>query len=112
MIVLDVDLWPSPVQAVMEVSNLVLCALISWSCVCRITLMDARTTLTHFRVGYALLLVAATSSGLSPLLWGELSGPGQIGMAVAILYVLGAGYGSWRHGVPGYATIPGELTEH
>lgn len=59
----------------------------------------------------ALMLVAATSSGLSPLLWGELPGPGQIGMALAILYVLGAGYGSWRHGVPDYATIPGALSE-
>lgn len=111
MIVLDVDLWPSPVQAVMIACNLVLCVLIVWSCVCRITLMDARTTLQHFRLGYAALLVAATSSGLSPLLWGELPGPGQIGMAMAILFMLGAGYGNWRHGVPDYATIPGALSE-
>jgi hypothetical protein len=112
MIVLDVDLWPSPVQAVMVASNLVLCALISWSCVCRISLMDARTTLRHFRLGYAALLVSSVSSGLSPLLWGEMAGPGQIGMALAILVMLGAGYGNWRNGVPDYATIPGALSEH
>lgn len=112
MIDIDIVSWPTPAQAVLALLNLVLCAVIAWSCVCRITLMDARTTLAHFRAGYALLLVAATSSGLSPLLWGELPGPGQIGMALAILYVLGAGYGSWRHGVPDYATIPGALSEH
>lgn len=112
MIVLDVDLWPTPLQAVLVAGNLVLCALIAWSCVCRIALMDALTTRRHFRFGYAGLLVAATSSGLSPLLWGETAGPGQIGMAAAILLMLGAGYGNWRHGVPDYATIPGELTEH
>jgi hypothetical protein len=71
--------------------------------------MDTRTTRTRFRLGYALLLVAATSSGCSPVLWGEPPGPGQIGMALAILYVVGAGYGSWRRGVPDYASRPGVL---
>lgn len=92
--------------------NLGLCAMIVWSCMCRIGLMDERTTRRRFRFGYSLLLVCAVSSGASPVLWGELPGPGQIGMAVAILYVIGAGYGAWKGGVPDYATKPGALTEH
>lgn len=99
------------IDAAFVTINFVLCAIIVWSCICRITLMDERTTKHRFRLGYALLLVSSTSSGLSPILWGELPGPGQIGMAVAILYVMGAGYGAWRSGVPDYATKPGDLTE-
>lgn len=106
---IDLLILPGMAQTALAWINFALCALIIWSCVCRITLMDARTTRTRFRLGYALLLVAATSSGCSPVLWGELPGPGQIGMAVAILYVVGAGYGAWRDGVPDYATRPGAL---
>lgn len=89
--------------------NFVLCSIICWSCVCRIALMSRTSTRRRFRAGYSLLLVAASSSGASPILWGELPGPGQIGMAIAILYVIGAGYGSWRDGVPDYATRPDDL---
>lgn len=109
---IDLLTFPTIAQTAMAWINLLLCALIAWSCVCRITLMDQRTIRVRFRAGYALLLVASTSSGCSPVLWGELPGPGQIGMALAILYVLGAGYGAWRQGVPDYAIRPDELWEH
>lgn len=106
---IELLILPSLVQTAMAWTNGALCAVIVWSCLCRITLMDARTTRTRFRLGYSLLMVAATSSGASPVLWGELPGPGQISMALAILYVIGAGYGAWRGGVPDYATRPGVL---
>lgn len=102
---------PGPVATALAVVNALLCAVIAWTCVCRIMLMDARTTRGRFRAGYALLLVSAVSSGASPVLWGEVPGPGQISLAVAILYVIGAGYGAWRNGVPEYASKPGGLCD-
>jgi hypothetical protein len=111
MAMIELFIFPTVVQTALAWVNLGLCALIVWSCLCRITLMDARTTRVRFRLGYSLLMVAATSSGASPVLWGELPGPGQISMALAILYVIGAGYGSWRQGIPDYATRPGALME-
>lgn len=92
-------------QAVLTVLNFGLCSAIVWSCICRLTLMSAVTTRVRFRLGYSLMLVAASSSGLSHVLWGELAGPGQTSMAVAMLYVIGFGYGHWRHGVPDYARL-------
>lgn len=83
--------------------NFGVCSLICWSCVCRIGLMSESTTRLRFRASYVCLLVAASSSGLSPVLWGEWPGPGQLGMALAALYSIGAGYGGWVRGVPSYA---------
>lgn len=100
---------PTTAQAALALVNFGLCGVIAWSCVCRITLMDESTTRVRFRLGYALLMVAAVSSGCSPVLWDEMPGPGQVGMAIAILYVLGAGYGAWRRGVPDYASKPMDL---
>lgn len=85
-------------------TNFGVCMAIAWSCVCRIALMDARTTRTRFRLGYAMLLTAAVSSGLSSVLWAEVPGPGQTGIGVALLYLLGIGRGNWNKQVPDYAT--------
>lgn len=90
--------------------NFALCTGIGWACVCRISSMSRETTKARFRAGYAVLMVAATASGLSPLLWREWPGPGQIAMAVAALYVLGWGAQNWRTGPPSYAKLP-ELLE-
>ena len=100
---IDIDTLPSIAQLALAWLNSLLCAVVAWSCVCRIRLMDERTTRTRFRVGYSLLLACAASSGGSPVLWGELPGPGQISMALAVLYVIGVGSGAWRRGVPDYA---------
>lgn len=66
-------------------------------------MMSAHTTRLRFRLGYAVLMVAATSSGFSPWLWGEWPGPGQISMTVAAAYVIGWGARNWRNGPPDYA---------
>lgn len=108
---IDLDELPSLMQTALAWVNFALCSTIAWSCVCRITPMDARTTRVRFRLGYALMLVAAVSSGASPVLWGELPGPGQISLALAILYVIGTDYGAWRRGVPDFATRPGALAD-
>lgn len=92
-------------QFMLSLANFALCSAIVWSCICRLTLMSAVTTRVRFRLGYSLMLVAASSSGLSHVLWGELPGPGQTSMAVAMLYVIGVGYGHWKHGVPDYAGL-------
>jgi hypothetical protein len=83
--------------------NFALCTAIGWSCVCRFSSMSKATTKARFRGGYTMLMVAATVSGLSPLLWREWPGPGQIAMAFAALYVLGWGAKGWRFGPPPYA---------
>jgi hypothetical protein len=94
---------PTFEQTVYAWVNLVLCLMVAWSCVCRITPMSGRTTRTRFRVGYAVMIVGAASSGASPVLWGEYPGRGDVTLALAVLCVIGAGYGSWKHGVPDYA---------
>lgn len=87
--------------------NFGICAAIGWACVCRVAMMSADTTRKRFRAGYTLLMVASTCSGLSPVLWGEWPGPGQIAMSLAALYVVGWGVQNWRRGPPGYARIGG-----
>lgn len=110
MMIIELLLVPGPLATALAIANAALCAVIAWSCVCRIMVMDERTTLRRFRAGYALLLAASISSGASPVLWGELPGPGQISMAVAVLYVIAASYGAWRHGVPDYARRAAPIT--
>lgn len=96
-------LMPTFEQTVYAWVNLVLCLMIMYACICRITPMSDRTTRTRFRVGYAVMFAGAASSGAAPVLWGEFPGRGDITLALAVLYVIGAGYGSWKHGVPDYA---------
>ena len=110
MMTIELLLVPSPLATALAIANAALCALIAWSCVCRIMVMDERTTQRRFRAGYELLLAASISSGASPVLWGELPGPGQISMAVAVLYVIAASYRAWRDGVPDYARRAAPIT--
>jgi hypothetical protein len=85
--------------------NFALCSAICWSCLCRVALMSAHVTRLRFRLGYTVIMVAATSSALSPWLWNEWPGPGQICMGIAVAYFLGWGAGNWRHGTPAYALL-------
>jgi hypothetical protein len=91
----------------LAIVNFGLCSAIGWGCICRISAMSRETTKARWKGGYTLLLVAASASGLSPLLFREWPGPGQIGMALAALYVLGWGAQNWRGGPPPYARKPG-----
>jgi hypothetical protein len=89
--------------AAMAWLNFAICGAIGWACVCRVAMMTARTTKLRFRVGYTAMMVASSASGLSPVLWGEWPGPGQISMGLAALYVIGWGASNWRGGLPSYA---------
>ena len=106
MLTIELLIVPGPLATALAIANAVLCAVIAWACVCRIMLMDARTTRPSVRAGYAALLAAAMSSGAAPVLWGELPGPGQISMALVVLYGIAASYSDWRHGVPEHARLP------
>lgn len=109
---IDMQTGPDWLLWMLAAANFGLCSMIAWSCVCRIALMSAETTRVRFRAGYSIMLVAASSSGCSPVLWGEWPGPGQISMALAVLYVMGVGYGYWRDGPPDYALRPDWLAAH
>lgn len=102
---------PEWLALTLTVANAVLCGVIAWACICRFSMMSwsVDPVRVRFRIAYALMFVAAISSGASPVLWHEMPGPGQFGMAVAMAYLIGTGYGTWRHGVPDYATVPGRL---
>lgn len=104
-----IDMMTLPIVYVtlMAWVNFGLCAAIGWACLCRVAMMSVSTTRTRFRFGYTLLMVASACSGLSPVLWGEWPGPGQIGMGLAALYVIGWGAQNWRSGPPVYARRPG-----
>lgn len=90
--------------------NLAVCTAIGWSCVCRIAVMDGRTTLLSFRLKYAFLLVAATASGFGPALLGSWPEVADVLLNTAFLYMMAGGARAWRGGVPDYATRPGALT--
>lgn len=83
--------------------NFAVCGAIGWACLCRIAMMSEQTTRVRFRLGYTVMMVSSTCSGLSPILWGEWPGPGQISMGLAALYVIGWGAQNWRRGTPTYA---------
>lgn len=100
---IDMQTLPFTALVAMAWVNFVLCAAIGWACLCRVAMMSAATTRARFRAGYTLLMVAATCSGLSPVLWNEWPGPGQIMMGLAAAYVIGWGPQNWRSGTPDYA---------
>lgn len=89
--------------AAMAWLNFAVCAAIGWACLCRVAMMSKQTTRIRFRLGYTLAMVASVCSGLSPVLWGEWPGPGQISMGIAAAYVVGWGAQNWRYGPPSYA---------
>lgn len=98
----DMFSWPSWTVISMGLVNFVLCVIIVGACVQRISMMSFENTQTKFRIAYVLFLVVATSSGLSGPLWGEIAGPGQVGMAVGAIFFIWASYSNWRDGIPDF----------
>jgi hypothetical protein len=108
---IDMFMLPIEWRQFLAVLNFALCSAIGYSCVCRFAIMSAATAAASWRLRYVIVMVAATTSGLSPWLWGEWPGPGQITMAVACLYVIGLTAKGWREGVPDYASKPMPLDD-
>lgn len=95
--------------------NFTLCSLICWSCFCRLRTMSAETVPAPWRLRYVVLMVAASTSALSPW-WNEWPGPGQICMALGALYVIGLTAVGWKGGPPSYALrrdrVPNDWLRH
>lgn len=91
--------------------NFVLCSAIGWSALCRLRCMSKATTLWSWRLRYSVLMFVASASGLSPWLFREWPGPGQIAMAIGALYVVGLTARGWKQGPPVYARKPEALCE-
>lgn len=108
---IDMMMLSLPWRQALALLNFALCSAIGWSCVCRFAAMSARTVAWPWRMRYVVLMVAATCSGLSPWLWSEWPGPGQISMALACLWVIGLSAKGWRDGPPSYASRPRPLDE-
>ena len=100
---IDMTTMPFTTVILLAWLNFIMCAGIGWSCLCRVALMSSSTTRPRFRAIYALLTTAAFCSGLSPILWNEWPGPGQLMMGLAAGFVLGWGANNWRNGPPDYA---------
>ena len=82
--------------------NFLLCTAIGACCVVRFAAMSANTRLV-FRAMYALLFLAASSSGWQPLLWDEWPGMADLITNAALLLLAASGLRTWRHAVPSYA---------
>lgn len=108
---IDMFMLSLPWRQGLAIFNFLLCTAIGYSCVCRFAIMSRSTVAWHWRLRYVTVMVAATCSGLSPWLWGEWPGPGQIAMALACLYVIGLTAKGWRNGPPEYASRPMPLDE-
>jgi hypothetical protein len=90
-------------QYLLAAINLLVCSIVGWTALCRIYLMEARTTRWIFRLKYALLLGAATGSGFSPILFGDWPTVSQVLITATFAFVLAAGARAWHFGVPTYA---------
>jgi hypothetical protein len=102
--------WPPALIYALAAINFLACSGIAVSCVCRFAVMSKETTPVSWRVRYITVIVAASSSGISPV-WGEWPGPGQLLMAAACLYVLGLTAKGWRGAPPTYASKPMPLDD-
>jgi hypothetical protein len=108
---IDMFMLSLPWRQALALFNFALCSAIGYSCVCRFAVMSKGTVAWTWRLRYVVVMVAATCSGLSPWLWAEWPGPGQITMAVACLYVIGITAKGWRISVPDYASRPMPLAD-
>lgn len=100
-------------QSLLALANLVACAGIAWSCVCRMKHMNAKDARKDVRAAVVFTMGAAFASGFSPLLWREWPGIGQTWLAWAVLLLLFVGAREWRDGLPRYAqSRPASLTQY
>jgi hypothetical protein len=90
-------------RQVMALVNFLLCSGIGWACLCRVSVMTESTTRWSTRGAYALMIGAATFSGLSPWFVRDWPGWAEILMSAAVLTHLLSTKRGWQDGVPEYA---------
>lgn len=90
--------------------NLLLCVPIVTICGCRINIMSRRTKV-GVQVTYALLLMAAGSSAVQPILFNELPGWADLVVNAALLQLLISGRALWPKAVPEPYIRPEEIDE-
>jgi len=73
----------SDMQHLLALLNFGACTSIGWFCVCRLNTDKARIY-RMARLRYTLMMAAATSSGLQPLLWGEWPSVADTALALAV----------------------------
>jgi hypothetical protein len=100
-----VDMTQLPVGYIVSMAwtNVGICVAIGWTCISRISKMSAQTTLARWRACYSISMAGSVCSGLSPILWGEWPGPGQLSMGLVVLIAILWGWSDWRNGPPAYA---------
>lgn len=85
----------------MALANFALCGTAAVICLCRLVAMNPNTT-SRFIFRYALLLTAASASGIQPTLFGEWPGWADLLMTTALLVFLATSSRAWRGGPPVY----------
>jgi len=101
--------WDS--RLLLALLNFVLASGIGYACLCRVSVMSGGSTRKLTRAAYAVLFMAASASGLSPLLFREWPSYADAMLNGAVLLHLISTVGAWRNGVPTFAKSgPGALT--
>lgn len=77
-----------------SVLNLGFCLGIVWACICRLNTETCRHYI-RARARYTLLLAGALASGLQPLLFQTMPGPGETIFAATVLAGLAINVGRW-----------------
>lgn len=77
-----------------SVLNLVFCLGILWACICRLNTETCRRFI-RARARYTLLMAGAVASGLQPLLFKTMPGPGETIFAATVLAGLVINVGRW-----------------
>lgn len=77
-----------------SIANLAFCLAIVWACICRLNTETCRQH-RRARARYTLLMAGAVASGVQPLLFGTLPGPGETIFAATVLLGLVINMGRW-----------------
>lgn len=75
--------YATDTQHMLALLNFASCISIAWFCICRLNTDKARVYLVA-RLRYVLLLTAAMSSGLQPVMWGEWPSVADTCLALAV----------------------------
>jgi hypothetical protein len=86
----------------MHVSIAVVCAAVSWACLCRMDKMH-KTTRIAFRLKYTLLATGAIAAALAPWMFPDVPRLGGLLFALTVLAFLLLGAPAWRSGAPDYS---------
>lgn len=84
----------SDTQHLLALLNFFACTCIGWACLCRLNTEKARLN-RMARLRYTLLMAAATSSGLQPILWGEWPSWADASLSLAVCAWLALS--TWGH---------------